>query len=248
MVKKKNKKTSEETITLTKTAMWQIVSGVFAVLFLASVLTGGFGTDLQLSGGTGAAPGTGEPSPGGDQPQPGEEPAPGDLSVDMDNVRTLGDEDAPVTLVEYSDFTCPFCGQFYNEALQDIKEQYVEEGLVQFVYKDFPVVGGEEAAEAGWCAEEQGEFWDYHDYIFENQEQINSQNLRNWAGELGLDQAEFEECMDEGRYADRVQAEAEEGLANGIQGTPGFVINEEETIAGAQPFQQFQQVIDSHLN
>ena len=235
----------DDSITVSKTAVWQGIAGIFAILFVASLFTGGFGLatgETTTGNSQQAAP---SPTP---SPSPGEEPTPsGDVDINLEGARTLGDPNAPVMMVEWSDFRCPFCQRFWEQTLPTLKEEYIETGQVFFVYKDFPVVGGEGEALASWCAEEQGMFWEFHDVLFENLQQGNPQNFERWAGELGMDTAEFRECFESERYAQNVARDAQEGRAFGVTGTPGFYING-ELVAGAQPLQNFQQIIESQLN
>ncbi len=225
----------DESFTITKTALWQIVSGVLAVVLIVMLA-------FSLTG-NGATTG---PQP--TQPQQPTQPTPsGDAGVNLDGVRSIGDEDAPVVIVEYSDFTCPFCKRFYDDTYHQIVDNYVQEGIVKFVYKDFPVVGGQRAAEAGWCAHEQGMFFEYKDRIFQAPNQASDSNLIAWAGEVGLDQAAFTECFNEGRYQGNVAAERQEAINNGIRGTPGFWING-QIVSGAQPYNVFEQAINQALN
>lgn len=223
----------DESITITKTTLWQIVSGVLAiaVIILLFVAFAGNGTTPQV------------PTQPGQQPQ---QPT-GEIQVNLEGVRSIGDENAPVVIVEYSDFTCPFCKRFNDDTLVLIKQNYVDEGIVRFIYKDFPVVGGGTAAEAGWCVHEQGEFWAYHDIIFERQSQISESNLRAWAAELGLDTEQFNDCLSSGKYAQNVAAERQEAINNGMRGTPGFLVNG-QPISGAQPYAAFEAAIQNALN
>ncbi len=172
--------------------------------------------------------------------------------IELDEYPSLGDPDAPVVMVEYSDYACPFCARFFEETLPDIKENYIDTDRVRFVYKDLIVVGGGKAAEAAHCAGEQDAYWEYHDLLFENLEQDRG----NWADadihvgyaeELGLDSQELVECFEEERYAERVQRSTEEAVGLDITGTPGFVING-EVVSGAQPYQVFEEVIERKLN
>lgn len=237
----------DESITISKTALWQIVSGVFAVLFVASLFTGGFGlgTGTAATGtGTQAAP---SPSPG---PTPSPSPAQG-VDVSFEGARTKGDPDAPVVMVEYSSFTCPFCMRFnYQDGTFDrIKEEYIDTGQVFYVYKHFTrnemdVV----AANAAECAGEQDMFWEYKGHIYENQGSIGQQGIfATWAEQLGLDMSAWTECFESGRYSQKASQDLQEGQRNGITGTPGFLINDQR-VAGAQPFQAFQSAIEAQLN
>ena len=163
-----------------------------------------------------------------------------------------GNPNAPVTLVEFSDFKCPYCGRFSTETLPRLREQYINTGQVRFAYKHFAILGPESnrIAEATECAAEQGQFWAYHDRIFADQITVRStfddDTLTDLAGELGLDTAAFGKCLASGRYADQIQRESQAVSAMGMRGTPSFLINGIFTY-GAQPFEAFQQVIEEQL-
>lgn len=166
----------------------------------------------------------------------------------------LGPEDAPVVIVEFSDFQCGFCGRWYQETLPLILENYPDE--VKFVYRDFPIFGEESliAALATECAEEQDPqaFWGMHDRLFERlntQEQtpLNEDSMVAYAGELGLDTEEFRTCISEQRYFDEVLADFRAAESYGLRGTPGFVINGVVYPIGAQSFDVFRDIIDSEL-
>lgn len=186
-------------------------------------------------------------------PEPTAPTEPDDVEpdVDMDTLAAdapyKGDSDAPVTIVEWSDFRCPFCQRFYEETLPQIEENYIETGQVKFVYRHFPVVGGEQEALATACADEQGLFWEVHDEIYDNFDQYSVDDLMGWVADFGGDQAEFDECMESDRPAQVVQNDQQLGITVGVQGTPGFVING-EVVSGAQPYNVFEQVIEASLN
>lgn len=219
---------------------------VIAGFFVAVALFfggGGSNQPAQLAG-TGAAPGAAPHE---------QQVAPEDVSIDLEGWPSLGDPDAPVVMVEYSDFSCSFCTRFAQETLSSIKSEYINEGLVRFVYKDFVVVGGDKAAEAAHCAGEQGEDaqWAYHDLLFEN----NATDKSNWssasvhrgyAQELGLDANALVNCFESGKYSDKVAESTREAGQNGGRGTPYFLIND-TPVSGAQPFSAFQAAIDSLL-
>lgn len=162
----------------------------------------------------------------------------------------LGNPDAPVTMVEFSDFECPFCQRFWSQALPQIKEQYIKTGKVRLVYRDFPIASihsnAQKAAEAGECANEQGKFWEYHDIIFERQNQLGAENFKKWAVELSLNADQFASCLDLGKYAEEVAQDFRDGQAAGVNGTPSFFING-RLIVGALPFEQFKGVIEETL-
>ncbi len=160
--------------------------------------------------------------------------------------RILGNPDAKLTLVIYEDFQCPFCGRFFKDSEQSIRENYVNKGLVQIVYRDYAFLGPEsvKSAEAARCAGDQGKFWEYHDYLFthqngENQGGFADPNLKSFAGTLGLDTKTFNQCLDGGKYAKAVSDSTTEGGNDGVRGTPkGFILKKGkivDTIDGAIP-------------
>lgn len=163
-----------------------------------------------------------------------------------------GSNDASVTMIEFSDFKCPFCGRFSIETLPQIREQYINPGKVRFVYKHFAILGPESnrTAEATECAAEQGKFWEYHDRIFADQTSTRStlsdDRLTALADEIGVDTSAFSECLAAGRYTNQISQESLTVQSMGLRGTPGFLING-VFISGAQPFEVFQQVIEEQL-
>ena len=168
-------------------------------------------------------------------------------SVDDDPMR--GSPDAKVTIIEFSDFQCPFCGKFWKETYPQLMKEYVETGKAKFVFRDYPLEfhpEAQKAAEASECAHEQGKFWEYHDKIFENQQSLSVANEKQWAKDLGLDSAKFDNCLDSGKYAEEVKKDAAEGSAAGVSGTPGFFVNN-QIISGAVPFEVFKQAIEAEL-
>ena len=171
-----------------------------------------------------------------------------DVSVDDDPVD--GSADAPVTIVEFSDFQCPYCGTFYSTTLPLIRKDYVETGKVKMVYRDFPLssihANAQKAAEASECADEQGKFWEYHDTLFEKQT-LDIASLKQHAVDLGLDADQFNECLDSGKMATEVQKDLADGTLYGVKGTPAFFING-ILISGAQPYSTFKQIIDKELS
>lgn len=165
----------------------------------------------------------------------------------------LGNPDAPVTIVEFSDFQCPFCGRFFKTVLPEIIEKYVKTGKVKFVYRDFAFLGEESqwAAEAAECAHAQGKFWQYHDYLFnnqrgENQGAFSKVNLKRFAQTVGLDTAEFNGCLDLEKYKDEVQKDSSDGRTLGVSGTPTTFING-TAIVGALPYEEFEKAIEAEL-
>jgi len=172
------------------------------------------------------------------------------VEVSEDNDPFKGDPNAPVVMIEFSDFECPFCGRFYSQTLSQIEEKYINTGKVKLVYRDFPLSfhpNAQKAAEAGECANEQGKFWELHDTIFENQNAISVSDLKGYAAGLGLNTSQFTSCLDSGKYAGEVASDIADGTAAGASGTPTFFING-QILVGAQPFSAFEQVIEAELN
>lgn len=179
------------------------------------------------------------------------------VTVPLNDEPALGSPDAPITIVEYSDFQCPFCLRHFEQTLPQL-QPYIDAGQVRYVFKDFPIHSihsqAQKAHESARCAHElDGDeaFWTMHDLLFANQEQwANNPDhvevYKSLAGEMGLDQAVFDQCLDSGRYADAVNAQVAEGIDLAVQGTPTFFINGQRLV-GAQPFTVFQQLIDSLL-
>ncbi len=160
-----------------------------------------------------------------------------------------GSSDAPVAIIEFSDFFCPFCARFARETLPQLEEEYLAKGKAKLIFRNFPVHGGPSilAAEAAECAHEQGRFWDYHDELYAAERHIPSEGyLKELAAKLGLDVAKFSECLDSGRYAGEVADDQAAGRELGVRGTPWFFIDGRE-IRGAQPYEVFQEAIEEAL-
>ena len=238
----------EETVTVSKTKIWKGVSGVLGVLLVISIFTGGFGFGNNSP--TGAAVGApslrGAPSP--------QAPSAGttDMKILADDDFFLGKEDALVTIIEFSDYECPFCEKFYSQTLSQIKSTYIDTGKVKFVYRDFPLPfhsQAEPAALAANCAGEQGKYFEFHDKIFDNNGAggKSSSNYKKWAQELKLDIPLWEACLSNPAQKQEIQNDIRGGSAAGISGTPGFIING-KLLSGAQPFSVFQQLIEAELS
>jgi protein-disulfide isomerase/plastocyanin len=171
-----------------------------------------------------------------------------DVSADDDPVK--GDPNAPVTIIEFSDFECPFCGRFYTDTLPGLEEKYIKTGKVKLVYRDFPLESihptARPAAEAGECADDQGKFYEFHDLAFENQRGLTRDNFVKWAGELGLDVDRFTKCLDSNTHAAEVSKDLADGTAAGVTGTPAFFVNG-RLLSGAQPLSAFEAIIEAEL-
>lgn len=180
----------------------------------------------------------------------------GPVNVSADDDAVLGNKNAPITLIEFSDFQCPFCRKFMIDTLPQIKKEYIDTGKVKLVYRDFPLSfhpGAAPAAEGAECAEDQGKFWEMHDAIFNEQEkqgsgtiQFGIADVKKWAAKIGLDTAKFNQCLDSGKYKAEVEKDIADGTAAGVTGTPAIFING-RLVVGAQPFSAFKIVIDEEL-
>lgn len=166
---------------------------------------------------------------------------------------TLGNPDAPLTILEYSDFQCPFCQKAALEIVPQIEAEYVATGKAKIVWKQFPIEGEESvwAAQASECAAEQNAFWEYHDTLFLNRKGINVgtfviSNLKLFAKELGLDTEAFDACLDSEKYIDKLVADAEEARRREIDGTPTFFVGQTKVV-GAKPYSDFETAIEDEL-
>jgi protein-disulfide isomerase len=169
----------------------------------------------------------------------------------------IGDADAPITIVEFSDFQCPFCARFFSETEGQLMDQYVDTGKVKIAYRHFPLSfhqNAQKAAEASECAAKVGgndAFWKYHDILFQRGQGdgtgLNNADLKAYAAELKLDTTKFNSCLDGGEMASVVQKDFADGQAAGVSGTPSFYLNGQQ-IVGAQPFSVFKAAIDAELS
>ena len=173
------------------------------------------------------------------------------VAVSVDDDAVMGDPDAPVTIVEFSDFQCPYCEKFYTETLPLIKENYIDTGKVKLIYRDLPLPShdkADDAAEAAECfAEAGGDYYAYHDWLFENvaawaNEDVTG-SLIAGAQELGFD---ISACLENGDMQDEVNADYTAGKSYGVTGTPSFFINGKKLV-GAWPYDVFESVIESQL-
>jgi protein-disulfide isomerase len=169
------------------------------------------------------------------------------LEVGFDPSRVRGNPDAPITMVEFSDFQCPYCLQAYT-TVRSLLAKY--EGKVKLAYRDLPLLGAASGAQgsagASRCAGEQGKFWEFHDLLFENQDYFGMDAFREYAEGLGLDVAKLTACIESGKYEKQIQEDFQEGLRLGITGTPGFFING-IFVNGARPQPEFEEIIDIEL-
>ena len=178
------------------------------------------------------------------------------IKVELGSLPILGEEKAKVAIVEFGDYQCPFCELFFQQVEPILRDQYIKNGQVKMVWRDFAFLGPESfwAAEAARCANDQGKFWQYHDVLFnrqngENQGAFVKDNLKKFAEELGLDQTVFDSCLDGGKYTQAVKDDTDYGRSIGVNGTPATFINGEivEGVNQADPFTSFKNVIEKYL-
>lgn len=187
--------------------------------------------------------------------------APIKISVDDDPI--FGNPNAPITIIEFSDFECPFCARFHIQTLPSLFEEYIDQGKVKLVFRDFPIQSIHQnalpAAVAANCANDQGKFKEMHDIIFENQNEWNKQEtvdalstFSQYATSMQLDQESFESCLTSGKHIPEIKKDLDDGRDYGVSGTPGFFIGNDEIgyveLKGAQPFESFKKVIDAQLD
>ena len=184
------------------------------------------------------------------------------LKISIDNDPIIGNPDAPITIIEFSDFQCPFCARFHIETLPLIMNEYINEGQVKLVFRDFPIQSihpnALPASVAAECANEQGKFKEMHDMLFENQNKWSNQSLDNlmitlsqYASEMELEEEKFDSCLKNGKYIEEIQKDLDDGRTYGVSGTPGFFVGNDQIgfieLTGAQPFENFKKVIDNQL-
>lgn len=185
------------------------------------------------------------------------------IKISADNDPIIGDPNAPITIIEFSDFQCPFCARFHVQTLPSILEEYIDQGKVKLVFRDFPIQSihpnALPASVASECANEQGKFKEMHDMLFDNQNEWNKQEtvdalslFSQYATEIQLEQETFDSCLTNGNYIDEIRKDLDDGRDYGVSGTPGFFIGNDQIgyveLKGAQPFESFKKIIDAQLD
>lgn len=168
--------------------------------------------------------------------------------IDVSNAPSWGPADSKVTIVEFSDFECPYCGYFFRNTYPLLKQYYGDK--IHFVFRDFPLPMHPNAlpsALAAQCANEQGKFWEYHDTLFNNQQALSSDALVSYAGQLGMDVPKFKDCFQSKKYLKAVTDNEAAGQGYFVAGTPTFFINGEFYEGAGYSFQAFSKIIDSQL-
>lgn len=168
--------------------------------------------------------------------------------IPTEGFHSIGPKDAPIVLVEFSDYQCPYCKRWHDEVYTSLMAAYPNQ--VRLVYRNLPLTQihpqAMNAAEAAMCAGEQDAYWQYHEKLFENSDVLSADLYASLAADLGLDAASFESCMTDHKYLDEIQADMQFAINLGVQSTPTFFING-LAVVGAQPLSVFQQVIDQEL-
>jgi len=228
----------DDIITISKEKLWRYSTLILVVVIIV-------GAYFMFKGGGVTGNVLGNPS----VPQP---PVGGKVQVSADDDSFKGDKDAPVTIIEFTDYECPFCKKFYTQTLGQIEKEYIDTGKVKYVVRDFPLgfhPNAQKAAEAAECAGEQGGndgYFKMHDKLFDNGVKGGVSSFKQFAGQIGLDTGKFNTCLDSDKMASEVQKDMKEGQSYGVQGTPAFFVNG-KLISGAQPFSAFKQAIDAEL-
>lgn len=254
---------AEDNITVSKDMLYGLVLTGLVGLLVLSVFTQGFGIGKSSAQPSASQQGDSNQPNAPTQPSgPNVAAGTGKIVELMDDDIKLGSDSAPVVMIEFSDFQCPFCRKFYTESFANLKKDYVDTGKVQLVFRDFPLSfhpSAQKAAEAAECAADQNKGWEMHDKMFEEQAKLGSgtvtfsvDDLKSWASQLGLDTAIFSTCLDSGKYSQEVQNDESAGIAAGIQGTPSFIFAKRDgssivPISGAQPYGTFKSTIDQLL-
>jgi len=184
------------------------------------------------------------------------------LEISADNDPIIGNPDAPITIIEFSDFQCPFCARFHIQTLPTIMEEYIEKGTVKLVFRDFPIQSihpnAVPASVAAECANEQGKFKQMHDILFEKQNEWSNletvyaiELFNQYSEQINLEQEQFSSCLSTAKYVKEIQNDLDDGRTYGVTGTPGFFIGNQQIgfveLKGAQPFESFKNVIDKQL-
>ncbi len=182
--------------------------------------------------------------------------------LDVKDEPFKGDKNARLTLVEFSDYECPFCSRHVRQTMAALERDYVRTGKVKYVFRDFPIPrihkNAFKAAEAANCSGDQGKYWEIHDRIFANRRAMAPKNLLDHAQALGLEMKKFQECFEGGKYAAEIRQDVADGQKAGVRGTPTFFLGLTDPnnskikatllIRGAQPYARFKQAIDGLLS
>lgn len=185
--------------------------------------------------------------------------APRIANLKVEGRQSLGDPKAPLTMVEFSDYQCPFCRRFATTVFPLLKKDYVDTGKLRYVFRDFPIASlhplAKAAAVAAHCAGEQNKYWEMHDVLFRNNQKLTPADLKKYANGIGLDDAKFSECSAGKRFDAQIAADLRDGQQVGVRGTPTFFLGPTKDgktmtgapLRGAQPYAVFKRTIDAAL-
>ena len=193
---------------------------------------------------------------------PAPPPEPQNVVLEIKDDPFKGQPDAKLTLIEFSDYQCPFCARHSRDTLPQLEREYIASGKLKYVFRNFPIESihpqAFKAHEAANCAGEQGKYWEMHDRLFANQNALGLKDLPNHAKALVPDMPKFQQCLDNGKHASKIRSDLADGQKAGVQGTPSFFLGLTEPndanikaariIRGAQPYTAFKQAIDSLLS
>lgn len=250
----------------TPTTGSKLIPVLVVLLIVASFLIGSLYTQVNMlksgsstntnvtaagagNNGAGQAAGAAGPEP----------PSPIVDSIDISGVPVRGEKSAKVAIIEFTDYQCPYCGQLFTNTYPSIKKEYIDTGKVKYLVSDFPLTQihpyAQKAAEAASCALDQNKFWEMHDKLFTNQTALTVDDLKKYATDLGLNSGNFNSCLDDGKYADKVAKSIKTGEGYGVRGTPasfvgtleGNTVKNATMVSGAVPFEQFKSTIEEAL-
>lgn len=253
------KNTSSDKITLSLPNLSRLnLSTTFLIIFVfaAGLLIGSLYTKVQYleKNGTPVVAGANTDTTGTNPAAP--TAAPQFVDAKPGGLPFLGDDIAPVTIIEFSDFQCPFCRTFYEDTYLQLKKDYIDTGKVKLAYRHFPLdfhAAAQVSAEAAECANDQGKFWEYHDLLYQKQGEkgtgtieYTKDDIKTWMSELGIDSGAFDACVDSGKHAETVKVDTTYAGTVGVQATPSFFVNGQK-LEGAQPYSVFKTMIDQEL-
>lgn len=238
-------KTSALKVTQTQILVTLIVVAAFLIGYLlprnGSLLGGSTGT---------AYPNQPTTQQGNATPAPGQK-----VNVSVGHLPVLGDKNAKVTVIEFADFRCPFCEKFFTDTESSIMRDYVNTGKAKYAFRHYAFLGPASivAANAAECANEQGKFWDFHNYLYKNQppesdtSMYTVDNLTTATGNLGMNTSQFKDCLSSNKYQKNVDGDLADGQKAGVSGTPTVFVDG-IPVVGAQPYSSFKTLIDQELS
>ncbi len=245
----------------------KLVPVLVILLIVASFVIGMMFTQIKMlekkTSTTAAAQGNGQVAAGnaaGNQPtQPQVATSPVPVNIDITGAHVQGDKNAKVAIVEFTDYQCPYCGQVVTNSYPQVNKDYIDTGKVKHIVFNFPLFQihpyAAKAAEAAECAYDQNKFWEMHDKLFANQTALTVDDLKKYATELGLNTGSFSNCLESGKYTDKVKKEQAMGEKFGVRGTPdafvgvvsGNTVKNAVEVSGAVPFESFKSAIEAAL-